>query len=195
MSMTIADRRATTAQPIEDILAMRWSPRSFDRTAELTDAQITSLLEAARWASSAANRQHRRFIVGRRGSATFDAIVANLRGANPSWAPNASALIVAIAVTADETGAPSRWADYDLGQSMANLAAQAHAIGLHVHPMGGLDAAGLQRAFDLPEHFAPVTVTAVGTVADADLLPERLRDRERAERERLPLDELVLIDD
>ncbi|GAA2750969.1 nitroreductase family protein [Amnibacterium kyonggiense] len=198
MSTVIPDRQAVTDAPIEEILAMRWSPRSFDANAVVTDEQVTSLLEAARWAASASNAQARRFIVGKRGTETFDRIERHLMGFNRTWAPNASLLVLAIAVVAPDGEQPlgaHRWAEYDLGQSMANLASQAHALGLHAHPMGGIDVAGLQAEFDLPERFLPVTVTAVGTVASPDLLPEKYRERETAVRTRLPLDELVLVRD
>lgn len=195
------DRRATTSAPIEEIIAMRWSPRSFDREATVSDLQVASLLEAARWASSASNVQARRFLVARRGSAAFETIVGDLMGFNAAWAPSASLLVVAIAVTepAEESSATQatayRWAEYDLGQAMASLAIQAHALGLHVHPMGGIDVEGLQRDFALPQAYVPVTAVAVGTVAHPDLLPERYRERETAERTRLPLSELVLVDE
>ena len=91
MPTALADRRAVTAAPIEEILAMRWSPRSFDRDAVVTDEQVTSLLEAARWAASASNVQARRFIVGRRGTETFDRIERTSWASTGSWAPNASA--------------------------------------------------------------------------------------------------------
>lgn len=197
---TVPDhRRATTAAPIEELLAMRWSPRSFDPEAVLSDEQVASLLEAARWAASASNLQARRFLVGRRGTTTFDRIAEHLMGFNQVWAPTASLLVVAIAVTAPEDPAAPlgahRWAEYDLGQSVANLAIQAHALGLHVHQMGGIEVAGLQQAFGLPARYLPVTVTAVGTAAGPEALPEKLAAREHAERTRLPLSELVLADD
>ena len=193
------DRRAVTAAPIEEILAMRWSPRSFDPDAVVTDEQVTSLLEAARWAASASNVQARRFVVGRRGTSTFDRIEQHLMGFNRVWAPKASLLVLGIAITGpEEADAPvgaHRWAEYDLGQSMANLASQAHALGLHAHPMGGIEVDALRTEFALPERYRPVTVVAVGTVAAADLLPEKYRTRETLERARLPLDELVLARD
>jgi nitroreductase len=198
MSTTLSGRRAVTAAPIEEILAVRWSPRSFDRDAVVTDSQVTSLLEAARWAASASNVQARRFIVGRRGTETFDRIERHLMGFNRVWAPNASLLVLAIAVTAPEGDGPvgaHRWAEYDLGQSLANMVSQAHALGLHAHPMGGIEVADLRTEFDLPERFLPVTVTAFGTVASPDLLPEKQREREIADRSRLPLDELVIARD
>jgi nitroreductase len=199
MSVVATDRRAATDAPIAEILSMRWSPRSFDPEAVVTDEQVTSLLEAARWAASASNVQPRRFIVGRRGSPTFDRIERHLMGFNRSWAPNASLLVLAIAVSgpgeADRPSTAYRWAEYDTGQSMANLASQAHALGLHAHPMGGIEVDALREEFDLPERFVPITVTAVGTVAAPDLLPEKYRERETAERTRLPLGELVLARD
>lgn len=200
MTLTVPDhRRAITAEPIEEILAMRWSPRAFDPEASVSDAQVGSLLEAARWAASASNVQARRFIVARRGTATFERVLANLAGFNQTWARNAGLLVVGIAVTgpaeASEPAGAYRWAEYDLGQSMANLATQAHALGLHVHPMGGIEVDGLRLAFDLPARFVPVTVVAVGALGDPDTLPEKYREREHAERVRLPLDELVLVND
>ena len=78
---------------------------------------------------------------------------------------------------------------------MANLASQAHALGLHAHPMGGIEVADLRAEFDLPERYLPITVTAIGTVGSPDLLPEQYRERETAERTRLPLDELVIARD
>lgn len=198
MSAVPTDRRATTAAPIESILSMRWSPRSFDPEATVTDEQVTSLLEAARWAASASNAQSRRFVVGRRGTDTFARIERHLLGFNRAWAPNASLLVLAIAVTAPEGDQPvgaHRWAEYDTGQSMANLMSQAHALGLHAHPMGGIEVEALRREFDLPERYVPITVTAIGTVASPDRLPERYRERETAPRTRLPLDELVLARD
>lgn len=192
MSIIASDRRASTASPIEEILAMRWSPRAFDPEATLSDEQVTSLLEAARWASSAQNSQPTRFVVGRRGTAVFDRIEQHLMGFNRAWAPNASALVLAVVSTEDADGKPLRWAEYDAGQAMANLAVQAHALGLHVHPMGGIEVEALREEFDLPQQLVPITVTAVGTVGSADSLPDRYRERESAQRTRLPLADLLI---
>lgn len=193
----VVDRRAVTAHPVHDLIANRWSPRSFDPEATVTPEQVVSLLEAARWAPSASNVQPRRFVVARRGTPAFGTIVEHLMGFNRSWAVNASLLVVGIAVTAPdregERATAYRWAEYDLGQSMANLATQAHALGLHAHPMGGIEVEGLTRSFDLPANQTPVVVVAVGTAASSELLPEQYREREDAERERLPLADLVLV--
>jgi nitroreductase len=186
-------RTADSSVPIHELLDERWSPRSYDESARIDDATLASLLEAARWAPSASNTQPRRFIVGRRGTATFDGIVENLMSFNAVWAPRAAALVVALAEPVAEDGREQRWAEYDLGQSLAHLTVQAHAHGLHVHQMGGIDLDGLRRRFAVPERLVPVTVTAIGVVADASRLDEKLAAREVQPRERRPLDELVLV--
>ncbi len=193
MTIVLSDRRANTAHPIAEVLAERWSPRSFDPTARISDAQLTSLLEAARWAPSAANVQPRRFIAARRGTAEFHAIARVLAEGNRPWAVRASALIVGIAVTANPEGKPYRWAEYDLGQSISHLSVQAHAEGLHVHQIGGFDARSVAEHFDLADTMVPVSITAIGTLADATELDEPYQSREVAGRQRLPLDDLVLV--
>ena len=45
-------KRATTAVPIHDLIASRWSPRAIDQDRPVGRAQVTALLEAARWAPS-----------------------------------------------------------------------------------------------------------------------------------------------
>ncbi|GAA4678798.1 nitroreductase family protein [Frondihabitans cladoniiphilus] len=188
-------RTSDTAVPLVPLLDERWSPRSYDATAEISDEALTALLEAARWAPSASNMQPRRFIVGRRGTATFDTILANLMGFNTLWAGNASALLLAVAETATEAGEPRNWAQYDLGLAVSAVTVQAHAEGLHTHQMAGIEVDGLRAAFDLPERFLPVTVTAIGIVDEADKLPEKLAERETLPRTRLALDEIVLARD
>ena len=137
----------------------------FDASYEARTAEVESLLEAARWAPSAQNHQPRRFVVARRGTETFDTIVGALLSFNAMWAGHASALVVALAETSTVEGDDRPTAEYDLGQAIAALTVQAHAEGLHVHQMAGIDAAGLAAAFGLPERFVPFTVTAIGTVA------------------------------
>jgi Nitroreductase len=188
-------RTAETSTPIHEVLAERWSPRSYDAAAPLDEQKLIAALEAARWAPSAANSQPSRFIVARRGSAAFDTIVANLMGFNSTWATSAGALVVGIAEMTDATGKPRPWAKYDLGQALAHFSVQAHHDGLHVHQMGGFVAGGLREAFSIDERFEPVSVTAVGTLAPSEALPEPLRQREIAPRERLTLAELVLVNE
>jgi nitroreductase len=185
-------RTAETRVPLVPLLDERWSPRSFDATATISDSQLDALLEAARWAPSASNQQPRRFVVARRGTADFDTLVGALVGFNAAWADKASALIVGIAETSTVEGETRPFARYDLGQAIAHLTVQAHAEGFHTHQMAGVDFDVVRAAFELTDNLEPVTVTAVGVVDEADKLAEALAEREVAGRTRLPLDELVL---
>jgi nitroreductase len=196
ITTTSPDRLAETRVPISEVIAGRWSPRSFDAQAELDETALVAALEAARWAPSANNTQPWRFIVGRRGSETYRRISENLLGFNAAWASTAAAFVVNVAETETADGKPLRWAEYDLGQAAATFNLQAHKGGLHTHPMGGFDVDGIRRAFSLEERFVPVTVTAVGAVGSPDALEsEVLRSRETAPRSRNAFEDVVLVDD
>lgn len=193
MTDTLDSRKdPTTDHPVLPLLAQRWSPRALDTSHEMSVEQIGSLLEAARWAPSAFNSQPWRFVVGRRGSATHERIVGTLTGNNPHWAPLASVLIVACATIRDEEGRALRWAEYDTGQAIAYLTVQAESMGLSVHQMAGFNVDDIREAFDLSENLAPMTITAVGRMDPDAELPEQLRAREVAPRQRKDLAQLVL---
>ncbi|GAA0633764.1 nitroreductase family protein [Sporichthya brevicatena] len=186
----LPDRQADTQARLHPLLAGRWSPRGFDPAHEVSDGDLHALLEAARWAPSAANAQPWRFLVGRRGEQTFDAIVELLNPGNQAWAPRASLLIVAVADTAPASTAP--WAVYDTGQAVAHLSVQAEELGLAVHQMGGFDADGVVARFGLAPELRPISVVAIGQLDPEADLPEPYAARERAPRERRPLSELLL---
>jgi nitroreductase len=184
-------RSAHTSTPIHPILAARWSPRAYDASAQLTLADLTASFEAARWAPSANNAQPWRYIVGFRGDKTFATIVKSLAGWNSAWAPNASALVAAIAETTGPDGGTNPYALFDLGQSVAHFTMQAHSDGYFVHQMAGTDAEALGKAFHLPSGFTVFHVFSVGALADPDTLPAELAERERAPRVRHELKEIV----
>jgi nitroreductase len=173
------------------LISQRWSPRALDPAAKITDEQLESLFEAARWAASSGNTQPGRWLVGRRGTPTYDRIFAALRPGNQTWAGAASALIVGCVVTEDETGRPMPKPDYALGLAGQNLVLQAVAEGLVAHQMGGFSPEEIASSFGLPPTARAVVVIAVGVLGSPDLLPEDLAAREVARRTRKPLSELV----
>lgn len=184
------DRTASTGVPVHPLLSRRWSSRAFDPAHELTDHQLTALLEAARWAPSASNTQPWRFAVTRRGTAEHGAVLGTLARGNQVWARDASALVVVAARTTGTDGAAQPWAVYDAGQAVAHLSVQAQAEGLAVHQMGGFDRAGLTSV--LPEDVTPLVVVAIGLRDEPTRLTEPLAEREAAARVRLPIDDLLL---
>lgn len=191
MSLIDTARHADTDTPISGLLAGRWSPRSFDPTAELSTEQLHALLEAARWAPSAYNAQPWRFIVARRGSSAFDTIVDKLSGFNQTWVPNAAAVIVNVAVIADADGKERPTATYDLGQAVAHLSLQAEHDGLSTHQMTGFDQAAVAEAFGLSANERAFSIIAVGRLGEAAALPDQLRQIETAPRARKALGDIV----
>lgn len=191
----MTERAADTSAPVIAPIATRWSPRAFESDHSLPEGALRGVIEAARWAASASNTQPWRFIIARRGGDAFAKIVAALTGGNPSWAERAAALIVNVAQTRDENGEPLPWAVYDLGQAVASYSLQARSEGLYVHQMGGFDGDAIREAFELGADLEPISVAAIGTLGDPEILSESQRSREHAPRSRRALDEIVLVND
>lgn len=188
--MTSPDRLAQTSVPLHPPIAARWSPRAFDPRVELADDELIALIEAARWAPTWGRRQPVRFVVGRRGDATFGTL-ADLLSRGNSYAKAASALILLCADQGPDENT-AQYSSVDAGSALGMLSVEAVARGLVVHPMAGFSAEGAVEAFELSEALRPLMVIAVGRLGDdADIDPE-IAERDRAPRERRPLDEIVL---
>lgn len=186
------DKRAQSSVELHELIARRWSPRAFDPDGKVDDAQLRALLEAARWAPSFGNTQPARYLVGRRGTATFDRILGTLTAKNQRWAHRVGLLLIGLAVTRNDKGEVP-YATYGVALASQNLVLQAVAEGLAAHQMAGFDKDAVRREFALPEDVVPVIAIAVGVPGEPELLAdERLVDRERGQRHRLPLSEFAL---
>lgn len=172
-------------------IAARRSPRAFDPLREITAAQVALLLEAARWAPSAMNRQPWVFAVGLRGDDTFKAIADALSGNNQLWAPTASALVVALVDNGDESAPTDPGRAYEVGLAVGQLGIQAQAMGLITHQMGGFDRDRLREELAVPRQLRPLAVIAAGYQGDPADLPDSLRAREDAPRERQQVADLL----
>ncbi|AOS61067.1 nitroreductase [Actinoalloteichus hymeniacidonis] len=190
-SVENSDRRAHTSVPLHPLIADRWSPRNLDATAEFSLDQLRPLFEAARWAPSWGNSQPARYLVGLRGSETFERIASTLTRGNKAWAPASAALVVGIAVVLDEEGHPLPYSEYGLGMATQNLVLQAVAEGMIAHQMAGFDAEAIADAFNLPDSVEPRVTIAIGRLAAPGTGPEDLRERDAQPRKRRGLDELV----
>jgi nitroreductase len=167
--------------PVDAQFTGRWSPRAFS-DATVTEAELLSILEAARWAPSAMNLQPWRFAYGLRGEAAFDAIAEALVPFNRDWAAKAAALVViASKTTFTRDGAEAANAShaFDAGAAWASLALQTHLNGLVAHAMGGFDHAKAAANLHLPEGHVLHAVVAIGHQGDAAQLPEALQAREQ----------------
>ena len=187
------NKTAITAAPVLPVIAERWSPRSYDPTHVLTQHELLSVLEAARWAPSAMNIQPWRFSVIKREDALFGDLIAHgLKGWNQAWSPKASAIIVVSAVTADAEGKTNPYAQYDTGSAVQNLLLQAAELGLATHVMGGIEPEWLRENLALADNIAPIVALTIGKRALPEDLDGPLLERELLARTRLTLDEIVL---
>jgi len=177
---------------IDPLLAGRWSPRAFSSEA-VGSEQIKSILEAARWAPSSSNIQPWRFLVWDRNTDAnaYDRAFATLVPFNQAWVSGCPVLVAACANTVNQKGEPNRTAWYDTGAAAFSLTLQAHALGLAAHQMAGFDPALLRTAFEIPAEFEAIAMIAIGHHGDAQLLNDKLREREHAPRARLPLGEIA----
>lgn len=173
------------------LLRDRWSPRVFDPTHELTDAELRLLLEAARWSASAGNTQRWAFLVARRGDATFTGLQRHLSKGNAGWVANVSAVLVACfqtgAAPEDQETPYLDLAEYDLGQTAVHVTVQAASMGLHVHQFAGFDHQGVADEFGVPAHWRVATGIAVGRLGD----PETSDVHEKKRSDRKPLAEIA----
>jgi nitroreductase len=155
------------------ILRDRRSVRTYDESHEISDAELRTLLEAARWSASAGNSQPWAFLVGRRGDTAHERFLPLLAPSIRRWAPAASALLFTLHQVAsgpeDDALGYSDYAQYDLGQAVSMLVVQAGALGLSTHQFAGFDHAGLAAACDVPPHWRVTTGIAVGLGVAADL--------------------------
>jgi nitroreductase len=87
---------------------------------------------------------------------------------------------------------PNTSARYDLGAANAFLSLQAAHLGLNVHQMGGFDHTKLKENLNIPDNYEPVVVLAIGYPGDLQTLPDHLKQRELAPRERYLQQEFVM---
>ncbi|KIG13032.1 Nitroreductase [Enhygromyxa salina] len=186
------ERTPEPDHPIHDLIHKRWSPLAFADQA-VSDADLRSVLEAARWAPSCFNDQPWRFIVARREQPDeYARLLSCLVEKNQSWAKSAPVLMLSVAhLDFAKTGKPNRHALHDVGLAAAQLCLQATALGLSAHQMAGFSQDRARELYAIPDRFEPVAAIALGYAGDPNQLPDDLRARDRAPRTRLPQAQLV----
>lgn len=149
-------------------LATRFSPSRFDPDHTVDDEELTALLEAARWAPSAGNSQPWGFFPARRGEPAHERLAAHLAPSSARWALDAALLIATAAhrLVDDSDMQYSEFADYDLGQAVAHLTIQAHALGLASHQFRAFGLDGLTRELRPRPGWAIVSMIAIGRAAE-----------------------------
>jgi nitroreductase len=155
--------------------------------------KIHTLLEAARWAPSSSNEQPWKYILATKdNSPLYNKIFDTLADSNKTWVKHAPIILVSMArKTFAKTGAANRFAMHDVGAANTLLCLETSALGLNAHQMGGFDYEKLKNALNVPEDIELASVIAIGYPGNPDELPEALKARELAPRERYTQHEFV----
>ncbi len=159
----MTDKRASTDFPIHELLAERWSPYGFEDR-PVAEADLQSLLEAARWAASSYNEQPWSFFVATREEPVeFERLLSCLVEPNQAWAKAAPVLLLCVVdLRFKRNDKDNRAAVHDLGLAAGNLLVEATARGLSVHQMIGILPDKAREVFGIPEHSEAWTAMAIG---------------------------------
>ena len=192
--MTSNTPRAST-HPIDPLFLERWSPRAFDGS-NLSQTELFTILEAARWAPSSFNQQPWRFVYAHRESADWERFVGLLMPFNAMWARNASVLLFIVSDTMiqlprDAARTVSHSHSFDAGAAWAFMALQAIRLGIRTHGMTGVDFNRARKELSVPDTFRIEAAIAIGRVGDKSKLPPEMQGRE-APNGRRDLAELVM---
>ncbi|MFD1038792.1 nitroreductase family protein [Virgibacillus byunsanensis] len=163
---------------IDPIYLKRWSPRSF-KDKEVSDEDLNSIFEAARWAPSAANVQPWRFIFAQ-SAEDRNKFLSFIHDGNVAWCDKAPVL-VAVVSKMDEVrfGGDNPTHAFDTGAAWGFLALEAIRKGLITHAMGGFDREKAKKVLHIPENYMIHAIVAVGYQGETAELKEQYQEREK----------------
>ncbi len=164
--------------PVGELFLRRHSPRAMSGE-KISEDELMSLFEAAKWAPSAYDSQPWRFLYAFRETPGWDRFFNLMGDFNKMWTKNAGALIVIVSKNNFEhNGQPSVTHSFDAGAAWENLALQGTVSGLVVHGMSGFDYEKAKKDLEVPEGYSVEAMVAVGKPGKKEDLPEDLRKAE-----------------
>lgn len=179
-----------TSANIHNIIANRWSGVSYDAKREVSQTQLASIMEAARWAPSCFGDQPWRYIICNKATypEAWQKLYDSLTDNNQLWCTNVPVLIAACHETQfSMNDKPNPWATYDTGSASFSMCLQATELGLMSHQMAGFSADLIRQKFDIPKRYKPIAVIAIGYQVAEKNIPDTFKERELAPRKRNPI--------
>lgn len=174
---------------IEALILRRWSARAMSGE-PIAHSELLRVFEAARWAPSGLNRQEWFFLYAHRDTEAFDQFYALLDEGNQAWCHRAAVLLVVLARKTTDDGHRIRPHALDTGMAFENLALQATALGLVIHPLGGFDLTRARTELRVPENFEVLIMAALGHPGEIADLPKFQQERE-IPSQRKPLEQII----
>jgi len=141
-----------------EAIRTRRSVRSF-KTEKIPDQDIVKILEAARWAPSAGNRQPWTFIYVK-----DPQVLRMLKNCSPGlYADAVAGIIIGIEKKSEKRGL------LDACFAAENMLLAAHALGIGSCPIVSFNGEAIKKIIDAPENWEPVLVVSLGY---PDKIPE-----------------------
>lgn len=145
----------------------------------ISQEELMSLFEAARWAPSSYNNQPWRFLYAKRDTPYFLHFLDLLIDFNKEWCRKAAVLGVVVSKKIfEKTKKPSVTHSFDTGAAWENLALEGHSRNLVVHGMQGFDYERAKKTLKVPDDFEVLAMFAVGKRAPKESLPPDLQGKE-----------------
>lgn len=147
----------------------------------VSEEQLNTLLEAARWAPSWANTQCWNFVVVR-DPQLKERLADTLSPTNPAIAAIKGAPVLIVACAEKGRSGYKRgevmtdkgdWFMFDVALAMQNITLAAHALGLGTLHVGLFDAPKVVQILDVPQDIAVVEMMPVGYPAEQPTAPRR----------------------
>lgn len=146
---------------IEPNLLKRYSTRSF-LSKDVEKEKLYAMVEAASWATSAANWQPWHFVIMQERE-DREKLVNTLFEGNEIWCKYAPAFIVITSRTKhEETDRDIPSHAFDAGAAWGIMSMEGYRQGLMTHPIGGFDRDQLKKVIQLPNEYEIQAVIVVG---------------------------------
>jgi len=176
---------------VDNLFVNRWSPRAMSGDS-ISQEELLTLFEAARWAPSSGNQQPWRMLYAHRDTPAWRLYFDLLNPGNKSWCLNAAVLVVFISRTINQDGSrPIKTHSYDTGAAWVSFALQGTISGLVVHGMQGFNYEQAREVLQIPPEYAVEAMAAVGRPGRMEDLSESLQAREKPSGRR-PLAESII---
>lgn len=168
-----------TEYPCAEEFLTRHSTRAFDSNAQISEDDLFSCFEAAKWAPSCSNSQSWRYLYASRGSNAYEGILESMVEFNQNWAKHAPYLILICSrIQSLKKEAPLRTHSFDTGLSCMQFILQAHKKQIACHVMDGFSHEKIRAFFNIPEIYHIEALMACGKKGDVLALSKELQERE-----------------
>lgn len=175
--------------PVNPLFLNRWSPRSYsDR--KVSDEDLFTLLEAARWTPSAANAQPWRFIIAKT-EEQLQTLRELVLPSNRLWTDKAPAIIVLASHKLWRDGQPNPYHALDAGAAWQSIALQASLLGVSTRAVASFDHEKAREVLNVPDEYELHLFIPVGYKGDIQSLHENFHDLEKP-NDRRPLSESII---